>query len=131
MGDSRSEDPPEGGWTLRRVVDGIQFLGSGRRSSQPGATTRRSVSTPAQQHPNVSLSIQRSSDHSSGVRPDPDAPRAETLGEHWTPLLGDVFHPNVVSRRGHYNNASYSVVGSVSGSIQQQVQHLEAWTPAV
>jgi hypothetical protein len=129
MGDSHSEDPPEAGGFLQRVVDGIPFLGSARRTQQPGAATRTSVSSvnAPVPFPNVSFSINHSVSQVSGGQPDPDGPRADTLQVVQTPLLGDRSrtHPNVETRRGSYFDGSFSAHGSVSATIQRQVHHLE------
>jgi hypothetical protein len=76
MGDFHSEDPPEAGGFLQRVVDGFPFLGSARRTQQPGAVTQRSISSGNAPVPsrNVSFSSNHSVSQVSGGQPDPDGP---------------------------------------------------------
>jgi hypothetical protein len=123
MVDSHSEDPPEGGF-MQRVVSGISNLGSGRRPQQPNAATRRSASfTSHVTIPNISFSSGRSR---LSRRPNPDAPRVETLQSRPLAPLDDVpSHPNVETQRGHYES-NFSLLPSISGTIQRQVQSLEA-----
>jgi hypothetical protein len=127
MGDSHHEDPHEG-WSVQRVVTGIISFGSGGRHSSAAARRRSaSVSTTATLPNNinnnntVSFSVARSID-----RPDPDAPRAETLQVSHHNLLEDDArdHPNVETHRGHYDG-SFSILPSISGTIQRQIHHLE------
>jgi hypothetical protein len=121
MGDSPQGDPPEGGF-MQRVVTGIVSLSSARRPPQPSAATRRSASfTTPVTITNVSLSVDRSVN-----RPDPDAPRAETLRARLTPLPDEDsnIHPNVETRRGNYGG-HYSMLESVPTTIQRQVQNLD------
>jgi hypothetical protein len=108
---------------MQRVVTGIVSLGSARRPPPPSATTRRSAfSTTPVTINNVSLSV----DRSSSYRPDPDAPRAETLRARLTPLPDEDsnVHPNIETRRGNYGG-SYSMLESVPTTIQRHVQTLD------
>jgi hypothetical protein len=113
---------------MQRVV-----AGSARRLQQSTAARRRSAS--------LVTPVTFPSFPGRRSRPDPDAPRADTLRATTIPLPDENSNrrettvsllpdepfnlpPNVESHRGQYEG-SYSIIPSVSLSIQQQVRDLE------
>jgi hypothetical protein len=123
MSDSLSENPHDTG-LMQRVV--VTAFGSGRRQKQSQATARRSASlvTPVA-FPNFT------SRRSSG-RPDPDGLTIDTLRARRAPLPDEDsnIHPNVETRRGQYDG-SYSIIPSISQSIQRHVRRIEQGLTAV
>jgi hypothetical protein len=130
MGDSHSEDPPDGG-IMQRVMTGISAFGSGRRQPPPAAARRRSASiTPSVTIRNNNISSS-SSFGLSASRPDPDAPRADNLRARHVLTDEDSFlPPNVEARRGSYGG-SFSILASISNSLQRQVRQFEEEFEAV
>ena len=118
MGDSPSEDPPEGNTVLSRMVSaGIQALGSARRPGQPpGSALQRSAFTPGGATAPVSF-IPSTSNSTISARPDPDGTRVEVA------ILSS--HPHVRHSRGQARGDHFSLVGSISSSIQHQFHRLE------
>ena len=110
MGDSRSEDPPEGPSVLYRM---IPFLGSARRPTQSGSAHLRSAITPGEAQSSVGHAST-----SSSHRPDPAGERAESF-------IPSSLPPHVRPTRGQPGGGEFSLLGSVSASLQHQVHRLE------